>query len=88
MSVSPGALTVAVESGNLAKVKAVGNAMVREGWTVNWMRHAQVANEAGRLSIRNYLTRKAAKNANSKSTLKRGGAAKRRRSRRRYTDLR
>ena len=88
--VHPGALVVAVESGNLAKVKEVGNAMQHEGWTINWIKHAEEADKTDKLSIRNYLVRKASENALSKSTLKRGGGskrkgAKRQRSRRRYT---
>ena len=83
-SVNTGALLRAVKSGNLAEVQRVGDIMQRNGWTVNWMRHAKTANEQEKPDIRNYLARKATENANAKSTLKRGGA-KRQRSRRRYT---
>lgn len=80
MSISPGALTVAVESGNLAEVQRVGNAMSHEGWTVNWLHHARTANNKGKLAIRNYLTRKAAENKASAAAMKFGGGSKRRRS--------
>ena len=87
--VHPGALVVAVESGNLAKVKEAGNAMIHEGWAVNWIGHSE---KTKNVKIKKYLLEKAAENVHAKSTwrhstehsgtLKRGGS-KRRLSRRR-----
>jgi hypothetical protein len=56
--VHPGALVLAVESGNINRVKEVGNAMQREGWTVNWARHAQTAKNKGFTNISAYLASK------------------------------
>lgn len=78
-TVDPGALVRAVESGNLAKVRQVGDKMRSEGWTVNWLHHAQTADAAGRLAMRNYLTQKASENKVSLAALKKGGKRKPRR---------
>ena len=82
-AVDPGALVRAVESGNLAKVRQVGDKMLSEGWTVNWLHHAQTADAAGHLAMRNYLTRKAGENKASLAALKKGGKRKTRRAPRR-----
>ena len=76
-SIDPRALGRAVESGDLAKVKQVGDAMHNKGWAVNWMHHAETANAAGHLAMRNYLLQKAGVNTYSKTLLRRGGGKKR-----------